>query len=530
MKTNLIYKSFFILCAVMFASLSVSRAQVTNSTWAGQTGDNWSDASKWNPAIVPNNNGTHTYNVTAGAGSEYPGIALDIDVTVSSLTLTDEGSAVTSTDRNFSSASTSLAANFPHEQFGGGFFQLDAFHRSVTADLGNLADFSGTTLNGGNLFVFTPFPIADAGITATIRFNGANVVTNKGDIQLFGIGSRFTDEHGNDGLRNFRRNTLNGVFCIGTGRDFTTSGSLLNKGFVEVDGAVGGGDASSVLTVDGDYTVIGNPLVDLNAVGATILTASGTLGNAHILVNGTLGNYNACTRTLDGGDYYFFTGRGRRATIQTLGGAPLDIVTSTGLISLIGPDTGFRDSAGRDALRDLNRIGFMRIADRNFTTAGAFIVDNRLSIYGGAHFSVNGALSIRAGFFELTSRNAFLLFDFTDAFPTDPPFMPLTATVKGHFDLQAGSALRVRFGDAATAPTLRVNASAKLSGDLQPDVLVPVTIDSSTRWTILTAKNIVGHFSNVASGQRIDLINGQGSMLVTITKTAVVLSDFQPPQ
>ena len=76
--------------------------------------------------------------------------------------------------------------------------------------------------------------------------------------------------------------------------------------------------AMLVLTVDGDYTVIGK--LDLNAVGAT--TYRRDLGNAHILVNGTL-ELQRRHENADGGDYCLFTGRGA-ADIKRLY-APLDI-------------------------------------------------------------------------------------------------------------------------------------------------------------------------------------------------------------
>jgi hypothetical protein len=539
MKTNLLHKSCFIICAVVFASFGSARAQVINSTWIGQTGDNWSDASKWNPAIVPNNNGSQTFNVTAGVGSEYPGITLDIDVTLTSLALTDEASGITSTDRNFSSASTSMAVNFPDEQFGGGFFELDAFHRSVIANLGNLADFSGTTLNGGNYFAIAEFPHADPGITSTIQFNGADVRTNNGDVQIFGIGSRFLDENGNDALRHFEHNLLNGVFEFGTGRDFTTAGSFVNEGMLVVQSEFGGAYGNSTLTITGDYTGIGYPIDPAAPLGLAVLLAAGPIGDAKMVINGSLTNYDPATKTLHKTYHVWEAANGRSATTQVLGGnKPLDIVTSEAALILSGPNTGFRDRNGKDALHNLTTSARLLIGDRDFMTKGSFTTTSRLSVFGDAHFTVNGNLTVQSGFFEVSPLTSYAR-DGDDGFPTDPPYVSTNATIRANFNQLAGSILRFHIFNTATPATISVGAKANFAGSLEASVEDPSQISSSDSFRVLTAKKITGQFSNVASGGRVTVYSGAtstgqnagdpvGTFLVTITKTSITLSDFQP--
>ena len=89
MKTNLLYKSFFIICALMFASFSSAQAATINSTYAGPIGGNWNDPANWSPNTVPNNNGTDTFNVSVD--SEYPGVTLDVDVNLNSPTEDADG-------------------------------------------------------------------------------------------------------------------------------------------------------------------------------------------------------------------------------------------------------------------------------------------------------------------------------------------------------------------------------------------------------------------------------------------------------
>jgi hypothetical protein len=55
---------------------------------------------------------------------------------------------------------------------------------------------------------------------------------------------------------------------------------------------------------------------------------------------------------------------------------------------------------------------------------------------------------------------------------------------------------------------------------------------SSDSFTLVTAAKIVGQFSNVPSGGRVTAISFSdgselGTFLVTITRTSLVLSDFQ---
>ena len=56
----------------------------TISTWNGGAG-NWSGASNWTPAVVPNNSTINTYAATINTGSDT--VTLDISPTLDSLTL-----------------------------------------------------------------------------------------------------------------------------------------------------------------------------------------------------------------------------------------------------------------------------------------------------------------------------------------------------------------------------------------------------------------------------------------------------------
>jgi hypothetical protein len=528
MKTNLLHKSCFIICALMLASFSVTRAQETSSTYIGPVGGNWSDPNNWSPAIVPNNSGSQTFDVTVG--SEYPGVILDLDVALNSLTMVNDFSVIQSTDHSLTSASSSIAVNFADELQGGGFVVFNAVHTSIVGNLGNLADFSGTTLNSGNYVAGAEFPYADPGITSTIQFNGADVHTNNGDIQLAGVGSRFVDENGNDALRHFDHNLVNGVLLLDTGRSFTTSGSMVNEGLLWVEAQFGGAYGNGTLTISGDYTGIGYPL-DPGTFGLALLNASGPIGDAKMIIKGALTNYDAVHKTLNKTRFQWEAANSRTAVTQVMGGSkPLDIVTSDASLNLFGPNTGFRDKAGKDALRNIAVSARWSMGDRDFTTVGSFTSTSRLSIYGNSHFNVNGHLTISGGQLQVFALTGYAL-NGDDGFPTDPPYKKTYVTVSGNLNLTPG--IRSRYGifDNATLPSVTIGGTAVLDGDLVPYLLDGANVSSSDSFTLLTASKITGQFSNVKSGQRVNAVSFPDELVVGTFKVnysgrSLVLSDF----
>src|ERR1700691_1251000 len=86
------------MVGILLVSMSVgslrSQAQ-TAVSWTGGTGD-WNLGSNWSGGVVPNNGGGKTYNVTVGSGSAQETVTLNLNTTISDLTLgTTSGSGVT---------------------------------------------------------------------------------------------------------------------------------------------------------------------------------------------------------------------------------------------------------------------------------------------------------------------------------------------------------------------------------------------------------------------------------------------------
>lgn len=533
MKTKA--QSFLLTCALITVAFIPARADFIASTYTGPIEGNWGDPANWSPPVVPNNSESDRFAVRIANVF----LTLDLDVAVNRITFARGDSVIFGgkaplllcIDHNFSSLNTKVGT--------GGIVFFFADTKDVAGDLGNLADFSGTTLNSGYAYVVG----ASAGRTATLKFNGANIVQNNAGLELGGAEARIVDENGNDALRHFRHNLLSGYFDLEVGRDFTTEGSFVTEGEVVIFGTDPdfiSGDVTTTLTVNGDYTGIGYPLIP-NTNGVVSLLAAGPLGDARMVINGALTNYDSATQTLHKSAFAWEAANGARATTQVLGGGKLlDVITSKASLVLFGPNTGFRDRNGKDALRNLSSSARMLIGDRDFTTIGSFTTTSRLSIFGDTHFTVNGDLTVSGGFLGLWPLTGYA-FAGEPGFPTDPAYLPANLLVTGNLDLPGRSILRFHVYDANTLATMTVNGTVTLAGSLQSGVDDVSQLSQSDNITVMTANHIVGQFSNVASGGRIssyiafDVDNNPigdplGSFLVTYDDSTLVLSDFQPAE
>ncbi|HEY2712129.1 MAG TPA: hypothetical protein VGI60_06405 [Chthoniobacterales bacterium] len=540
MKTNA--KSFLILFVLITAALISARADLIKSTYIGPIGGNWSDPANWSPPIVPNNTPDTKFLVRVPA--ESLGVILDLDVHLNKLKLTQDYAStfafgVSLTDFDLRSRATSLGVDFAGEQYGGGLLYLTALTRDTVADLGNLADFSGTTFNTG--LMVADASAADPGVTATIRFNGADVYDTSGYIGIYGARSRIVDENGRNALRHLDHILFNGFLDVETGRNFRTTRPLVNEGsLLSIATGFIGPDAPTTVTIDGDYTGIGYPL-DVENQGVMSVAAPGPTADATVVINGNLTNYDAASRTLHKTYYGWGAAGGRSATTRVLGiPGTFDIQTSEASLVLTGPNTGFRDRNGQDALRNLSSSARMLIGDRDFTTIGSFTTTSRLSIFGDTQFTVNGDLTVAGGFLELWPLTGYA-YQGEYGFPLDPAYLPANLLVAGSFNLPAESILRFHIFDANTLATMTVNGTVTLAGSLQSGVDDVSQLSQSDTITVMTANQIVGQFANVQSGGRVnsyvgfDIDNNPigdplGSFLVTYDNTNLVLSDFQPAE
>ncbi len=510
-------------------------AGTIKSTYIGPIEGNWGDAANWSPPVVPNNVGSDKFAVRIANVF----LTLDLDVAVNRITFApgdsvlDGGDAplLICVDHDFSSLRTKVGT--------GGLPYFFADTKDVTADLGDLADFSGTTLNSGYAYAVA----ASAGRTATLKFNGANIVKSNAGLELAGAGARIVDENGNDALRHFRHNLLFGYFDLEVGRNFTAEGSFVNEGEVVIfatDPDFISGDVTTTLTINRDYTGIGYPL-DPNTNGAATLLAAGPVGDARMIINRALTNYDSATHTLDKSVFAWLAANGASATTQVLrGDMALDIVTSNASLILFGPNTGFRDRSGRNALRNLTTSARLLLGDRDFTAKGDFTSTSRLSIFGDTQMTVRGDLTIQSGFLALWPLTGYA-FAGEPGFPTDPAYLDANLLVRKNFTLPAQSFLRFHVYDAITLATMTVNGSVTLAGTLQIAVDDVTQLSPSDSISVMSASEIVGQFANVSSGSRVDCYIGfdvdnnpiddpLGSFLVTYDNAELILSDFEPAE
>ena len=255
-----------------------------------------------------------------------------------------------------------------------------------------------------------------------------------------------------------------------------------------------------------------------------------------MIINGALTNYDAGTQTLHKSIFVWEAAHGASATTLVLGGGkPFDIVTSEASLALFGPKTGFRDRCGNNALRNLAVSARLLIGDRDFTTATSFTSTSRLSVFGDCRFTVSGHLTIRNGFFEVSPL---------ERYATRHPagFPPLRkkapqVIVRGNFNLPAPGILRFHVLDHEKTATVNVKGAAVFAGTLQAAVEKVAESLPATVSRVLTAREICGQFSNVASGGRVpvysvdqldDPLEPVGTFRVTYDKTSLILSNFQP--
>ena len=89
--------------------------------------------------------------------------------------------------------------------------------------------------------------------------------------------------------------------------------------------------------------------------------------------------------------------------------------------------------------------------------------------------------------------------------------------------MRPADSFRYRIFDNATLPSVTIDGVAILGGALIPSLLDGANVTSSDSFTLLTARKVVGKFSNVANGGRVDVLSFSdssmlGTALVTITR------------
>lgn len=445
-----------------------SAQTVVNSTFLG--GLSYSDPAAWSPADVPNNSGAKQFNVTidASVNDTVEEVVVDIDATISNLTLGGLWTGLSVVDRTFVVTGATL------NSLESGSISVFSNSDASLFDAGSLSSFANRTLTGN-------YSIETLGAAATLRFKGADVGTfTKGRLRLTGPLAKIADENGNDALRNLERLEANTVIelqntMVSTAAAFTNAGTLnvsANGGagiFTAAAGLVNFSPGTKTLSggvfniatytdVPGiaelrfpgaDVVNLGTEL-DLSGVGSRIADTSGVDGlrnfaqilpagslnvsgrefpiagtfrndgalnasNSVIAIGGSLQNFDPTTRTLSGGKFNLIS-----AELRFPGA---DIVANGASIDL-DKTAKITDAAGNDALRNFTsnlatgRFGVGREA--TFTSSGDFTnagtIETAAELFTTRLFRRAGVFVVPPGFTYTqtagtTANNGFLIAD-----------------------------------------------------------------------------------------------------------------------
>ncbi|MFZ1218992.1 MAG: hypothetical protein WAO00_06840 [Chthoniobacterales bacterium] len=521
MNIQLLRNTLLVIVALSKLQISNTFAQATASNYTGENFGTWNIPTNWTPAGVPNNSGSATFDVTI----DNKNITLDIDATISRLTMLGDSPFLSSTDHSLTSAATDTIGLSDFREI-----DFTANQTDVKLDLGNYAAFSGTTLhNTAKLFYLA----AAAGRTAIWQFNGAHIVENDGRFSLGGAGTvKIVDENGTDALRDFTHNLVHGSIKVSNGLAYTFPNNIVNEGDLNCS-------PNGTMIFAQNLTQIGD-LRDPAATGGFLtVTGNTSSGSAKAIINGLLTNYDPATRTLQSGRYNLECLTAGIGTIQVLGGDLLDIVHNDASIFLQGPGAAILDRNGADALRNLGTsTRSLRFQRRDFTTVGALSSGSDadkialLAVRGDSHVTVAGDLTILGGGLEISPLTSYT--------PTGAKLNSLLK-VGGNLTLAPEGYTRFEVFGPAAVGKIEVAGNSTFAGDLQIFVLPTAPLITSGSVTVLTTNGASGHFSNVASGGRVTAykptvlaFKGQfdgviaGTVKATYDTASLVISDFQP--
>ncbi len=354
---------------------SIIAQTVIDSTWVIEyPTDNfarYSDPNHWMPAEVPNNVPGKDFNVTI-ADIAFA-VRVDMDASISNLILAQYTDGEVVIGNAFIAAGPGIVevvgktfnvmdTTFVEDPGAGLTVMSDASANAPAMfNAGTLSNFADHTLTGGYYAVASDNSLA----TATLQFRGADIWTFQGgQLSITGAFSAFTDESGNDALRNLAHLETDGTLY------FEDHNVLTNAPFLN----------------DGSLTVVQRAV-------PTSFTAAVSLGN-----------FDASSRTLTGGSFNLISrSSGPAAPVQGGVIAPVelrfsgaDIVNLASAIWLEGTTARIVDLTGNDGLRNFGRIqpvGSLTLAGHDLTVAGPFQNDGSITLWSGSKLIVNGAFT-----------------------------------------------------------------------------------------------------------------------------------------
>ncbi len=371
-----------------------------------------------------------------------------------------------------------------------GSVTLDSDRHLVTTSTTSISPFRTLTIDGGSL------QTGSLDIQGTLRFDrGTLGITGAAGLTIGAagpFGSTLSIGSGQD------LQVTNTLF-VESGSNLSMSiGGIISAGAVSNSGSLsGGGTLAAPLTNNTDGEIQG--LAGTNLV----ITGAGNMNNGQITLSGGHVHF---TQDLTNGAMGLVMGNG---TLRADGG-----LTNDGMIAFSATDNvigvvsnnvgGVIISAGGTTtfFDDVTNNGEIRTSQNSFT------------VYFGSY----------SGLGDTGTGTVIMEGDLK------PGSSPGTMAFAGSLSFGAGSSLDIELGGLAAGvehDLVTVAAEASLGGMLNLSLIggfVPATADT---FTILQAIQLTGAFSNVAGGQRLDLLNDSGSFLVSYAADSVVLSGYQ---
>ena len=269
------------------------------------------------------------------------------------------------------------------------------------------------------------------------------------------------------------------------------------------------------------------------------------------LVSGILTNFDAATRTLQGGAYEL-GGYRSRSTFQSRGA---DIVRNGAMISLYGG--AMLDELGNNALRNLTEIvvggGLILGPDEKFTARGSFTNAGRIETRPGyqgfpgtptaaSEFTVPPGLTFTQTAGALINLGLFTADSLQIGGGVMSGYGTITGNVTigdatvypggvidGSLTLSPESTVRIRIGEYSSVSAWRyISGDAVLAGTIELEIGAENFFSSSRVLTLLqSARPISGSFANAPEGTRLTSIDGLGSFVVRYRTSAVELTEFR---
>ncbi len=456
----------------------------TDVRWANPANGTWGNSANWSPATIPNNAGPNTFNAIFDALGPAYQCDLDIDVTLSNLSLTSPNATL-----NLGTPNTlNILGNYTQQAAS----VIGGVTRSATTSIAGTATFRGTTLMHAGRFAIsggivcdtdpgTDVDICDTDIDAagvgSIDGNG-NILLGAGSQLRFLSGSSVTISSNASFRPDAMADNSEAVTVQGTLRKLGAAGTsqfvgirLNNTGTIDVSSGTLSADntlTANTLPSGGSWIVRNNATLDF---------ASQTLNTnqASITLNGANANFTqlaALSSNAAGGSITLSNGKAQTFTNALTNAGTLattglnssittaNALTNSGTIALSGANTSLSTNAtssnsgtismnasnGRINANDaLTNSGTISITGGNaqiVVASGASLTNNAsgtITILAGTNsiqstgtVTNNGRLSLGAGT-SLTVSGPGLLTNYN----------PVTQTLSGGtFDLASGASVQ----------------------------------------------------------------------------------------